>query len=139
MKPANFEYFAPTDLDEALATLEQYGNDAKILAGGQSLMPLMNMRLVRPAVVIDINRVSELDHISPGYDGGLAIGALTSQRSVERSSLGSRANSIVCLGYAIHRPFPDPEPGHYRGKHSPRGPCCRDTRLELRAECGVRS
>jgi CO/xanthine dehydrogenase FAD-binding subunit len=87
MKPANFDYFAPTSLVEALALLEQHGDEAKILAGGQSLMPLMNMRLARPKVVIDINRLSELACISPGPDGGLAMGALTRQRVVERSGL----------------------------------------------------
>ncbi len=69
MKPANFEYFAPTSLAEALALLEQHGDEAKVLAGGQSLMPLMNMRLVRPKVVVDINRLSELAYISPGDSG----------------------------------------------------------------------
>jgi len=63
MKPPKFDYFAPTSLDEGTALLGQYGYDAKILAGGQSLMPLLNMRLVRPQVIIDINPVSELNYI----------------------------------------------------------------------------
>ena len=87
MKPANFEYFAPTDLADALALLELYGEEAKILAGGQSLMPLMNMRLVRPKTVVDINGISELAYITEGPDGGVAIGGLTRQRAVESSSL----------------------------------------------------
>lgn len=87
MKPAPFEYFAPRDLAEALALLDQYGEEAKILAGGQSLMPLMNMRLARPRVIIDINRLSDLASLTPGVDGGLTIGALTRQRAVERSAL----------------------------------------------------
>lgn len=86
MKPPKFEYFAPATLSEATALLDQYGDDAKVLAGGQSLMPLMNMRLVRPKVVVDINRISQLQYISMTPDGGLAIGALTRQREVERSS-----------------------------------------------------
>ena len=65
--------------------LQEHGDDAKVLAGGQSLMPLMNMRLARPKVIADINRVPGLDYISPTPDGGLAIGALTRQRSVEKS------------------------------------------------------
>jgi CO/xanthine dehydrogenase FAD-binding subunit len=85
MKPAPFEYFAPADLPEALDLLAQYGDEAKILAGGQSLMPLLNMRLARPRVVIDINRISDLDYIAPGVDGALTIGALTRQRAIERS------------------------------------------------------
>ena len=87
MKPAKFEYFAPTSLAEALELLGEHGDDAKVLAGGQSLMPMLNMRLARPKVVIDINRVPDLDYISPTPDGGLAIGALTRQRTVERSDL----------------------------------------------------
>ncbi len=87
MKPARFEYFAPTSLAEALELLQEHGDDAKVLAGGQSLMPMMNMRLARPKVVADINRIPGLDYISPTPDGGLAIGALTRQRSVEKSTV----------------------------------------------------
>ncbi|MCH8989012.1 MAG: xanthine dehydrogenase family protein subunit M [Chloroflexi bacterium] len=87
MKPAKFEYFAPTSLAEALELLEEHGDDAKVLAGGQSLMPMLNMRLARPKVVADINRIPGLDYISPTPDGGLAIGALTRQRSVEKSTV----------------------------------------------------
>jgi aerobic carbon-monoxide dehydrogenase medium subunit len=87
MKPAPFEYFAPTDISEALDLLARHGDEAKILAGGQSLMPLMNMRLARPRVLVDINRLPALSQISLGADGALAIGALTRQRAVERASL----------------------------------------------------
>ncbi len=87
MKPAKFEYFAPTSLAEALELLEEHGDDAKVLAGGQSLMPMLNMRLARPKVVADINRIPGLDYISPTPDGGLAIGALTRQRTVEKSTV----------------------------------------------------
>ena len=61
MKPAPFEYYAPLELQEALDLLDRYGDEAKILAGGQSLMPLMNLRLARPSVIIDINRLRDLD------------------------------------------------------------------------------
>jgi CO/xanthine dehydrogenase FAD-binding subunit len=87
MKPAAFEYFAPTDIAEALDLLARYGDEAKILAGGQSLMPLMNMRLARPRVLVDINRLSALSHISLDANGTIAIGALTRQRAVERAGL----------------------------------------------------
>jgi xanthine dehydrogenase iron-sulfur cluster and FAD-binding subunit A len=87
MKPAPFEYFAPTDIAEALDLLAHYGDEAKILAGGQSLMPLMNMRLARPSVLVDINRLSALSHIALDTNGALAIGALTRQRAIERASL----------------------------------------------------
>ena len=87
MKPAKFEYFAPSSLAEALELLGEHGDDAKVLAGGQSLMPMLNMRLAQPKVVIDINRIPGLDYISPTPDGGLAIGALTRQRTVEKSDV----------------------------------------------------
>ncbi len=87
MKPAKFEYFAPSSLAEALELLGEHGDDAKVLAGGQSLMPMLNMRLAQPKVVIDINRVPGLDYISPTPEDGLAIGALTRQRTVEKSDV----------------------------------------------------
>jgi carbon-monoxide dehydrogenase medium subunit len=84
MKPAPFEYFAPTSVEETHALLTRYGDDAKILAGGQSLVPLLALRLARPAVLIDINPVRELDYIEAN-DGGLSIGARTRHRTLERS------------------------------------------------------
>lgn len=86
MKPAEFEYVAPTNLQEALGYLSTHGGDAKILAGGQSLVPLLNMRLSRPTLVIDINRVQELDFIEE-RGGGIAIGATVRQADAEASPL----------------------------------------------------
>ena len=86
MKPAKFDYFAPTTLDETLELLAQHGLDAKVLAGGQSLMPMMNLRLVRPGVVIDINRVAGLSGISAD-NGTVTAGARTRQRDLERSNV----------------------------------------------------
>jgi CO/xanthine dehydrogenase FAD-binding subunit len=87
MKPAPFQYYAPTTVDEALAHLAEHGWDAKVLAGGQSLIPMMNFRLAQPAVVVDLNSVSELSYIQPGRDRGLRIGAMTRQREVELEPL----------------------------------------------------
>jgi aerobic carbon-monoxide dehydrogenase medium subunit len=84
MKPAPFDYFAPTSVDEVRSLLNQYGDDAKILAGGQSLVPVMALRLSQPSVVIDVNRLRELDYIRDDAHG-LAIGAITRHRTVERS------------------------------------------------------
>ena len=95
MKPARFDYYAPESVDEALNLLQQYGDDAKVLAGGQSLMPLMAMRLARPSVIVDINRLSQLAQISPSPEGGLTIGALTRQRAVERSDLVQQRNPLL--------------------------------------------
>ncbi len=85
MKPPPFEFFAPTSLREAAEILEKYGGEAKVLAGGQSLLPLLNMRLARPAALVDINRISELDYIRP-ENGSIAIGAGARHRAVERSA-----------------------------------------------------
>ncbi|HEX7230388.1 MAG TPA: xanthine dehydrogenase family protein subunit M [Candidatus Binatia bacterium] len=84
MKPAKFDYHDPTTLDEALGLLAQFGDQGRPLAGGQSLVPLMNFRLIRPAHLIDLNGVEELSYIKT--DGGpLRIGATTRQCELERS------------------------------------------------------
>src|SRR5919204_6846551 len=84
MKPPKFDYHAPASVDEALALMTRYGGDAKILAGGQSLMPLLNFRLSRPAALIDLNRVSSLAYIRE-VDGHVHFGAMTRQRAIEFS------------------------------------------------------
>ncbi len=84
MKPAPFEYLAPRSLDEALAALRERMPDGKILAGGQSLMPLLNMRLARPKVLVDLNAISGLDEVRETSEG-IAIGAMARQSRVERS------------------------------------------------------
>lgn len=87
MKPAPLDYYDPSTVEEALELLQKYGDDAKVLAGGQSLMPLLNMRLVTPRVIVDVNRIASLAYVREGEDGGLRIGALTRQAAVERSEL----------------------------------------------------
>ena len=87
MKPAPFAYFAPTTVEEALTLLTEHGYDAKLLAGGQSLIPTMNFRLAQPAVLIDLNNIPDLTYIQPAADGGLCIGAMTRQRTLEKSEL----------------------------------------------------
>ncbi|MDR7522716.1 MAG: xanthine dehydrogenase family protein subunit M [Armatimonadota bacterium] len=82
MKPAPFGYLAPRSRQQALDALRRFGPEAKLLAGGQSLVPLLAMRLVRPSVLIDLNRVPGLAYVRP-FRGGLAIGAMTRQRAVE--------------------------------------------------------
>ncbi|MBI4587978.1 MAG: xanthine dehydrogenase family protein subunit M [Candidatus Rokubacteria bacterium] len=86
MKPAPFEYHVPTTVEEALAHLRHYGGEAKVLAGGQSLMPLLNFRLSRPAALVDINRIGALSYIEE-ENGTLRLGALTRQRAIERSDV----------------------------------------------------
>jgi carbon-monoxide dehydrogenase medium subunit len=89
VKPPVFEYSAVRSIEEAVAVLGQHGDAAKLLAGGQSLVPLLNMRLIAPDRLIDLNRVTALAHVTP-RDGGLAIGAMTRQRAVERSAVAAR-------------------------------------------------
>jgi CO/xanthine dehydrogenase FAD-binding subunit len=86
VKPAPFEYVRPDSRDEALEVLRQRGDDAKILAGGQSLVPMMNFRLARPAVLVDLNGLSNLMYVRV-EDHGLAVGAMTRQRTIEKSAL----------------------------------------------------
>src|SRR5262245_1073232 len=86
MKPPRFDYLAPSSLDEALGILNRHGDQAKVLAGGQSLVPLLNFRLARPACLVDLNEIAGLDGIE--MDGGdLVIGAMARQRAVETSAL----------------------------------------------------
>jgi len=86
MKPPRFDYYDPRSLDEALALLDRHGDDAKVLAGGQSLMPLLNMRLARPNIVVDINQIKELNYVRAS-DGGIAIGAIARQRALQTEEL----------------------------------------------------
>jgi carbon-monoxide dehydrogenase medium subunit len=86
VKSAPFEFRAPDSLEQVLALLAEYGDEAKLIAGGQSLMPMLAMRLARPSVLIDIGRVAGLNGIEAG-DGHLSIGATTTERQAERSPL----------------------------------------------------
>ena len=89
MKPAKFDYHAPASVEEALALLQRYGGDAKVLAGGQSLMPLLNFRLSRPAALVDLNRIASLAYVSE-HDGQVRLGAMTRQRTIEFSPVVAR-------------------------------------------------
>ena len=87
MKPAPFAYESPRTLESALALLDAHGDDAKVLAGGQSLIPVMNFRLARPAMLIDLNRLPDLDFVRRHKNGALRIGALTRQSYAEHEPL----------------------------------------------------
>jgi len=86
MKPAKFDYHDPTSIDDALGLMAQFGDQARPLAGGQSLVPLMNFRLIRPAHLIDLNNVAGLSYLAVD-DAALRIGATTRQRELERSTI----------------------------------------------------
>jgi aerobic carbon-monoxide dehydrogenase medium subunit len=85
MIPAEFEYHAPTSVDEVVALLERYGGEAKVLAGGHSLIPLLKLRLLQPAALVDLARVPGLAYVRPD-DNAVAIGALTTYADIERAT-----------------------------------------------------
>ncbi|HEY2919808.1 MAG TPA: xanthine dehydrogenase family protein subunit M [Candidatus Binatia bacterium] len=103
MKPANFEYHRPHSTDEVFSLLTEFGDDGKILAGGQSLMPLMNFRLAQPAHLIDINFIDGLDYIR-NENGAIKIGCLTRQSRVLDEPLVRQhwpllAEALTYVGY----------------------------------------
>lgn len=106
MKPAVFQHVAPATLDEVLALLAEHAPDARILAGGQSLVPLMNFRLSCPSILIDLNRVQDLAYIRDDGDV-LAIGAMTRERTIENSDLVRRHAPLLheATRYIAHLPI----------------------------------
>jgi carbon-monoxide dehydrogenase medium subunit len=95
LKPAPFEYLAPRSLDEVLSLLSQHGDDAKLLAGGQSLIPVLNFRLARPAILIDINRVPGIDVVHETEEGGLSLGAMVRQSRLENDPAVARLAPLL--------------------------------------------
>jgi carbon-monoxide dehydrogenase medium subunit len=95
MKPPPFDYYRPTSVDEALGLMAEHGYDAKALAGGQSLIPMMNFRLAQPAVLVDLNNIPELSYIQPDDGGGLRIGTMTRHYQVESSQLVAERAPLV--------------------------------------------
>lgn len=87
MYPSRFHYEAPRSLEEAFSLLQTYGDEAKVLAGGQSLIPLIKLRFAAPAVIVDINNIYGMDYHEEDSDGSLRIGALCRHRTLERSEL----------------------------------------------------
>ena len=104
MKPAPFEYAAPQSLDEAVGAIATGGGDAKVLAGGQSLIPMLALRLARPALLVDINRIPGLDGIREAA-GMLEIGALVRQRTLERWAASRSPLFADVLRHVAHPPI----------------------------------
>jgi aerobic carbon-monoxide dehydrogenase medium subunit len=94
MYPARFEYFAPTTVEEAVSILERYGDEAKVLAGGQSLIPLMKLRFASPRALVDINRIPGLDELYED-NGMLNVGALVRHKVCERSELLRKSYDVL--------------------------------------------
>jgi len=103
MKPALFEYHAPTSIEEALVLLRDTEGDAKLLAGGQSLVPAMNFRVVQPSTLIDLNRIHELDYLHEDGDC-IRIGAMTRERTLELSPLVAEKSPLLAeaMPYVAH-------------------------------------
>ena len=109
MKPAPFSYVRPSSLEETLALLEDNGDDARILAGGQSLVPMMNLRLVRPEIIVDIQDL-DLTELSAD-DDAVTVGALVTQRTLEHADSVKKFCPLLAeaIPYVAHAPI------RYRG------------------------
>lgn len=94
MKPATFDHLLPDSLTDALTMLAEHAPDARVLAGGQSLVPMMNFRLARPTVLVDLNKIPDLAYIRDAGDH-LAIGAMTRERTIENSDLVRSATPLL--------------------------------------------
>ena len=103
MKPPPFRYVRPKSVEEALAVLAEHGDEAKVLAGGCSLVPMLNMRLARPEVLVDVNRIEDLTGVNHS-DGTVTTGATVRQAALERSPLLRRALPLpaACAPYIGH-------------------------------------
>jgi aerobic carbon-monoxide dehydrogenase medium subunit len=106
VKPAAFRYLAPKTIDDALALLARHGGDAKLLAGGQSLVPILNFRLARYGYLIDLNRIAALSYIRP-KNGALHLGAMTRQRTIETATLVADGAPLLAEAttWVAHRPI----------------------------------
>ena len=146
MKPPAFEYVVVASTEEAVAQLAAHGDDARILAGGQSLMPILNMRLATPGRLVDLNRVGTLSYIVE-RPGGVAIGAMTRQRTAERSELVATAVPLLAealpwVGHSAIR-----NRGTIGGSLAHADPAaelpavavCLDARFTVRGEAGERT
>ena len=113
MKPRPFDYVRPDTVEEAVAILAEHGDDARILAGGQTLLAMLNLRVVEPAILVDITRIPELDVIREidGDGGKIEVGAaVTQNRLMAWPALRAEA-SAAGGGVALRRPLPDPQQG----------------------------
>jgi carbon-monoxide dehydrogenase medium subunit len=104
MKPAPVDYVAAGSLTEALSLLAELGSDAKPLAGGQSLIPLLNFRLARPTVLVDLNGLDDLAYVRPADGGGLSLGAMTRHATLERDPQVAAAAPLLhaAAGFIAH-------------------------------------
>ncbi|BBM87437.1 FAD binding domain-containing protein [Candidatus Uabimicrobium amorphum] len=104
MKPCTFEYYKPSSMEEALDLMHQYGGEAKILAGGQSLVPAMNFRLATPGILIDINGLQDLSYIKEHRKHGVLIGAMARYSELEKSDVVAKKCPLLheTIPYIAH-------------------------------------
>jgi 2-furoyl-CoA dehydrogenase FAD binding subunit len=102
VKPAPFEYVRAQELEQALGALAAHGSEAKVLAGGQSLVPALNMRLVRPALLVDVNRVAGLDGVA-AENGSLLVGAVVRQSDLRLAIHPLLAEALPHVGHIVTR------------------------------------
>src|SRR5258706_16035410 len=106
MYPSRFRYEAPRSIEEAIALLQEGGGEAKVLAGGQSLVPLLKLRFAAPELLVDINNLKGLDYHKVDLDGTIRIGALCRHAELERSAiLGSRQPTMAAAAPLIADPI----------------------------------
>jgi len=98
--PAAFDYHSATSVDEAIALLQQYGDDAKLLAGGHSLLPMMKLRLAQPAHLVDLGKISGLSYVRE-EQGAVAVGAMTTYRTIEQSAVLAKSFPGLVEGIGV--------------------------------------
>ena len=118
MKPKSFTYVRPTSVDEAVQSLAKWREDSHILAGGQSLVPMMNFRLVDAQVLINVSDLAPLAYIRE-IDGEIEVGASTTQGAVHGVAEVGRTSALVERGHAACRALPDEEPRHRVRQYRP--------------------
>ena len=138
MIPSSFEYFAPTTLSEAQSLLRRYVGDAKVVAGGHSLIPLMKMRLSEPKCLIDLGGINELSYIRED-NGGLAIGATTTYYDIESSPLVNGKYPMLAEATALVADIQVRNKGTIGGSMAHADPSADLTAVVLALECEMRS
>lgn len=145
MKPAAFEYHAPESVDALLALLERHSEDGKILAGGQSLVPVMNFRLARPARIFDLNGIAELDFLR-AEAGRLRIGALTRHAAFHRPAAAGPTGALLAQVVRHIAHYPIRQRGTFVGSVAHADPASEwclvsatlDAQIEVRSKAGAR-
>ncbi len=134
MIPNAFEYHAPKSVDEAVQLLAEYADEAKLLAGGHSLLPMMKLRFAEPAHLVDINGIPELRGIRIDGDG-VRIGAMTTENAIIDLGSAARALSLAAGGGAQYLRSPGAQPRHHRRRHRPRRPRQRPPGPDAGLQC----